>query len=59
MQSTDLGNRHNLAGAHWLDRSFAGRVLFQTQVRAASMSSSIINGDAVPQQHFSPIYSHL
>jgi hypothetical protein len=37
MQSTDLGDRHNLACTRWLDRSFIRRVLLKTQVRAAPM----------------------
>ena len=37
MQSTDLGNRHNLACTRWLDRSFVRRVLLKTQMRAAAM----------------------
>jgi hypothetical protein len=35
MQSTDLGNRYNLACTRGLDRSFVWRVLFETQMRAA------------------------
>ena len=37
MQSTDLGDRHNLTGIRWLDRTFVRRVLFETQVRASLM----------------------
>jgi hypothetical protein len=36
MQSTDLGDRHNIACSRWLDRSFVRRVLLKTQVRAGS-----------------------
>jgi len=37
MQSTDLGDRHNLTGIRRLDRTFVRRVLFETQVRASLM----------------------
>jgi hypothetical protein len=37
MQSTDLGDRHNLACTRWLDRSFVRCVLLKTQVRTVAM----------------------
>ena len=37
MQSTDLGDLHNIACTRRLDRSFVGRILPKTQVRAAPM----------------------
>ena len=37
MQSPDLGDRDNLTGIRWLDRTFVRRVLFETQMRAGPM----------------------